>query len=304
MIEHEETITMNNKVFAANLTRLRTTRSMTQEQLAERLGVSRQSVSKWESGICLPELATLDTLCGLFGVTLDDLLRGSVVDRDEAALAAYDSEYNRFAAVVSAGIAAILAGVTASAALSAAGRSEQMMALALFLGVIVGTVLLVTGGIQHDAFEKRHPCADVFYPDAQIEAYERIFPWLMAGPIALILSGLVLAYFFTGTKGELFAGALFMAIVTVAVAILAWGGIQKAKYEDPEQARRKHDDPGFANRQNLIGKLCGVLWILAVLGYLLWGFLADGWGKGWVLFVAAALLSGVIGVVFSREGDD
>lgn len=42
---------MNNTAFAANLALLRRERGLSQEQLAERLGVSRQSVSKWESGV-------------------------------------------------------------------------------------------------------------------------------------------------------------------------------------------------------------------------------------------------------------
>ena len=46
-----EEIAMNNTAFGANLTHLRTARGLTQEQLAETLGVSRQSVSKWESGV-------------------------------------------------------------------------------------------------------------------------------------------------------------------------------------------------------------------------------------------------------------
>ena len=51
MEQHEE-LTMNTTpAFAANLAQLRATHNMTQEQLAERLGVSRQSVSKWESGV-------------------------------------------------------------------------------------------------------------------------------------------------------------------------------------------------------------------------------------------------------------
>ena len=49
--------------------------NMTQEKLAERLGVSRQTVSKWESGENVPELSKLIELCDLFSCTLDDLLR-------------------------------------------------------------------------------------------------------------------------------------------------------------------------------------------------------------------------------------
>ncbi len=49
---------------------------MTQRALAEALGVSDRTVSKWECGGGLPELANLLPLCALLGVTADELLRG------------------------------------------------------------------------------------------------------------------------------------------------------------------------------------------------------------------------------------
>lgn len=48
---------------------------MTQEKLAERMGVARQTVSKWESGESAPEIQKLMELCDLFSCTLDTLLR-------------------------------------------------------------------------------------------------------------------------------------------------------------------------------------------------------------------------------------
>ena len=50
-------------------------RGLTQRQLAEALGVSNRTVSKWECGDGLPELANILPLCALLGVTADELLR-------------------------------------------------------------------------------------------------------------------------------------------------------------------------------------------------------------------------------------
>ena len=63
---------------AENLQYLRAREGVTQEQLAERLDVSRQSVSKWESAASYPEMDTLLKLCDMFQVDMDTLLRGSV----------------------------------------------------------------------------------------------------------------------------------------------------------------------------------------------------------------------------------
>lgn len=58
------------------LLELRTKKQMTQEELAERLGVTRQSVSKWESNGTFPNMNKLIDICEIFQVSLDYLLRG------------------------------------------------------------------------------------------------------------------------------------------------------------------------------------------------------------------------------------
>lgn len=57
-----------------NIMFLRKTRQMTQEELAERVGVSRQAVAKWEGGETVPDLGSCCALADLFDVTLDNLV--------------------------------------------------------------------------------------------------------------------------------------------------------------------------------------------------------------------------------------
>ena len=58
----------------ANISKLRKEHSMTQEQLAEALGVTFASVSKWERGVATPELTLIAEMADLFGVSLDALV--------------------------------------------------------------------------------------------------------------------------------------------------------------------------------------------------------------------------------------
>lgn len=51
-------------------------KGLTQEELAEKLGLSSQAVSKWENDVSCPDIATLPQLCKLLGVTADELLSG------------------------------------------------------------------------------------------------------------------------------------------------------------------------------------------------------------------------------------
>ena len=64
--------------FSEKLTKLRKENNLSQEALADKLDVSRQSVSKWESGQTYPEMDKLLTLCKIFNVTLDDLTNDSI----------------------------------------------------------------------------------------------------------------------------------------------------------------------------------------------------------------------------------
>lgn len=70
------------KTFSEKLLELRRREGLSQEQLADRLGVTRQSVSKWESGASAPELNKLIALSDLFSVSVDYLVRDALEEPD------------------------------------------------------------------------------------------------------------------------------------------------------------------------------------------------------------------------------
>lgn len=66
--------------FSEKLLTLRKAKNLTQEQLAEKLNISRQSISKWESRQAVPELEKIVALSAIFDVTTDYLLKSSEID--------------------------------------------------------------------------------------------------------------------------------------------------------------------------------------------------------------------------------
>lgn len=62
--------------FAANLQEFRKKRGLTQEELAKKLGVTFQAVSKWENAKAAPDIFLLPTMAGIFGCTIDQLFQG------------------------------------------------------------------------------------------------------------------------------------------------------------------------------------------------------------------------------------
>lgn len=55
---------------------------MTQRQLAEKLGMSDKSVSKWERGVCLPDVSVYSDLCQILGISLNEFLAGEDIAQD------------------------------------------------------------------------------------------------------------------------------------------------------------------------------------------------------------------------------
>lgn len=85
---------MMNSVFSDNLRRLRLAKGFTQEQTAERLGVSPQAISRWECGTTLPDVLMLPAIAELYCVTVDDLFREKA--------AAYPNHAHRLLAIYEA----------------------------------------------------------------------------------------------------------------------------------------------------------------------------------------------------------
>lgn len=63
---------------ATNLSTLRKKHGLTQMELAEKLSVSRQAISRWEVGAAVPSTDNLKILSDLYGVSVDDILKGEV----------------------------------------------------------------------------------------------------------------------------------------------------------------------------------------------------------------------------------
>lgn len=65
-----------NESIGNRIQKFRKEKGLTQEELAEKLGVSSQAVSKWENGASCPDIGLLPQLCRVLGITADELLNG------------------------------------------------------------------------------------------------------------------------------------------------------------------------------------------------------------------------------------
>ncbi len=71
---------MDNYITGATIKRLREAKSLTQAQLADKIGVSGKAVSKWETAKGLPDISLIEPLAGALGVSVAELLSGDTVN--------------------------------------------------------------------------------------------------------------------------------------------------------------------------------------------------------------------------------
>lgn len=139
--------------FSDNLQVLRKRNNMTQEQLAEQLEVSRQAVSKWESGQSYPEMEKLFIICDMFHCDMDSLVNGDLTLEDQADAAGYDRFMNGFSCRITGSITLILAAVTLMAFLDGLVH-EDILAVFLIAAAGVAVAVMIVSGINKEAFEK------------------------------------------------------------------------------------------------------------------------------------------------------
>ena len=108
--------------------KLRNERNMTQEQLAEKLGVTRQSISKWEGDLVKPEIEKLKAMAKLFEVSLDDLISDEAAEVKPAKTDRLERDANiyKFVSIITAGICLVMIVIMIAVAVNLSDRIRAL----------------------------------------------------------------------------------------------------------------------------------------------------------------------------------
>ena len=296
---------------AENLQYLRARESLTQEQLAERLDVSRQSVSKWESSASFPEMDTLIKLCDMFHTDLDTLLRGSVEQTLSEDTTGYDRFMTAFARKIASGVSAIIIGVAifCLASLTGEGQAGMLCMAAFFLILTAAVVVFIASGIEEEQFRKQHPVITDFYTEKQKADFRRRFVWYIAGGVGAILFGVFLlivtfAFFPEQEPYETIAGTLFLLIVAGAVWFLIYGGMMANKYNIPEYNWENAPTPEDKAKRRRAGTACAVIMLLATALYLFLGLSYNKWETAAAIYPVGGILCGIAWVLLGPKFEE
>lgn len=240
--------------FRENLLHLRAANNMTQEQLAVLVGVSRQSVAKWESGKAYPEMDKLIKLAQIFNCSIDDLVQGDLTDREADAtvtvtdtaqdLFGYDEFMRQFARKISNGVMFIILGVAfGTLCFSIADEGTlfdvtsyvesaftAMGVVILLAGVAVGLANIIPAGLEHSAFVSEHPYLEDFYTSGQKQAARRAFSNQLVAGIICIFAGVCWTIVFSmSAQMEVLAPFGMLLFVAVGVRLIISGSMALAR---------------------------------------------------------------------------
>lgn len=302
--------------FGENLQYLRKQKEITQEQLAEQLEVSRQSVSKWESGQSYPEMEKLLQICSMFHCSMDTLMQGDISKSFAEDLFGYDKFKNMFSRMMAAGVGILLFGISLMMLLCGIGIDEGIAAAVFFALLIVSVLIFVVTGMQGGQFNQKHPLIEDFYTEEEKDRAYRRFTVGIATGIGMILIGLL--FVIVGDyrleklnlmdkvqidRWEYLINGIFMLIVAVAASWLTYTGLQKAKYDIKGYNKDNNPSPQKKKRNELIGKLCGCIMLVATIVFFLVGFLNSAWEVSWIAYAVAGILCAVVAVILGRDDE-
>lgn len=203
---------------------LRTGKGLSQEDLAQRLEVSRQSVSKWETGQSVPDLEKIIRLADLFGVSVDELVREGERPQppQPEPQVVYVKEKREWTATQKVGIC-----------LLAAGGAITLLGLA-YGGVLslVGVALLVLG--LPLLLAKKHPWIALGWTCIVLSLlvlnpHTSVTPWGLIGGVRMFLSCYPEHWYYATQLGVSISVA--RGLLTLVLIALTWRAWRKKRQE-------------------------------------------------------------------------
>ena len=311
-------------IFADKLTKLRKKAGWSQEELAEQMNVTRQSVSKWEGAQSVPDLEKMIRLSNLFGVSTDYLLKDEIEDTD-GILPSDDMSVIRRVSMEEA-----------NAFLSIKATTSKSIALATFLCILSPICLLILGAISEVS---EYGLADnvaggigmivllllvtiavaLFISSGRkTAAYDYLEKEIFETEYGVsgMVSSLKTQYNETHTRNNiigaglcimalipLFVGTIFndenellltimlsssFIIAGIGVVFFISSGIVWASYEkllqEGDYSKEKKES------QSIAATISVIYWSIATAVYLGYSLSTNNWGYSWIIWVVAAVV--------------
>ena len=311
-------------ILADKIALLRRQQGWSQEELANQLDVSRQAVSKWESGASIPDLDKILKLSGLFNVTTDYLLkdeleqpdarpgasvevpeesrrRSVTLDEANAYLDTVQEVRKKLAAGVGLCILSPIALLLLGAWADGTASEDRMAGLGVVILLVVvalGLLLILPAAFRLEKFEylEKEQITLAYGVEGIVERQKQEYAptyrrSMTQGVVLCVLS--VVPILGTAMLGApdfwvVAAVGLLLAIVAGAVQLFIRAGMTQGSFDKLLQTGEYTVREKWTNRR--VGWFAGAYWCLVTAVYLAVSFWNNNWKKSWIIWAVAGLV--------------
>ncbi len=326
-------------ILADKIITLRKKNGWSQEELAEKVGVSRQAISKWESAQSVPDLDKILRMSEIFGVTTDFLLKDEMETEEYTGSTEHDSplrsvsmeEANAYLAYKRSAAAKIAFGILLCIispiclilleGFAAQDMINEAISSAIGVGVLLGIIAVAVGtfiatalaGRRWEYIERKKGFELSYGVDGMVHEKRAAY---YSKHTALTVTGVVLCIFCavpliaTGGLGmELLSVIMIdvlLIICGVGVFCFVLGGIQYDAYENLLAGDRRLSAKKHVKKQKTTEALFSeIYWLVVTAVYFIWSFSTGAWHISWLTWVIGGAIFTILKLIYKvKTGKD
>ena len=316
-------------ILADKIIELRKKNGWSQEELAEQLGVSRQSVSKWEGAQSVPDMARILRMSEVFGVTTDYLLKDELeqpepgVDAEaaEPARSLSLAEAQEFLSIrehnagrIAVGVMLCILSPVLLILLSGAQEAGRialtenqaagvgLVVLMLLIGAAVALFITCSQRVSRFRWLEEEPVETLYGVDGLVrDRREKFRPTrtrqLTVGVVLCVLAVLPLFACLILHDGSddfpyVLSVCFMLALIALGVMLIVRSGVVWDSFSILLE-EDEYDRETKAGRHQY-DAVARVYWLAVTAGYLAWSFITNDWGRTWIVWPVAGVSYGIV----------
>lgn len=291
------------KMFSQNLQKLRAEKNISQEQLADKIGVSRQSVSAWESGKSSPELEKLIALSELFEISLDELTGEILTRKANFNKKEYEKSYQKIALIRALGMLILFTGLAIAAYFSGSTASFNVLAgVNLMLSLAISVPLLILAK-NFDNSETENLLdynikIDKIFSKNEIRQAKNIKNSSTMAFVSTIFTAIAahqIIYHFSDLGINL-ANTIFMALLGIGISASTYGNSIFSKINNFYEIENKDEE-----KDSKIGFFAAITMLSITAIYLTYSFITNDWASARILYTIGGIAIAIFTIFIKRK---
>ena len=285
-------------MFSQNLQKIRSEKNLSQEQLADKIGVSRQTISAWESGKASPELDKITAISKLFSISIDELVGEIKTEASNFDKKEYEKNYSKIALLRASGIFILFSGIAFGAFFFEKGVIAGV-GLMISLAISVPLFILAknTDELANNKLIKSKKSLENVFADSEIEfaAKNKTLGSILLVSLLFIAIAIHQIIVYLTNFGENLANAIFMLLLGIAVASATYANSIFAKIQNFEDNKAEN-----IKTNEKIGFFAAILMLSLTAIFLIYSFISKDWSSAEILFPIGGIAIGIYAIFVKK----